>query len=96
MPEDLNHWLTRLSAEEVAAPAQLEGDVLASVAARRAELQGSSRLAPYRAASVGLALALGVTAGSMAAVETAVKPRPLSTFSAQLHLAPSTLLEGRG
>jgi hypothetical protein len=41
-------------------------------------------------------MALGVAAGSMAAAQAASEPQHLSTFSSDAHLAPSTLLEGRG
>jgi hypothetical protein len=51
-------------------------------------------LAPVRAASVGLALAVGVTAGGMAAATTLAEPHRFDTFSSSAHLAPSTLLEG--
>ena len=51
-------------------------------------------LAPIRVASVGVALAIGITTGGMAAATTPSQPRQVSPFSAVAHLAPSTLLEG--
>lgn len=71
----------------------LEARVLDGIARRREEARANARLAPLRVASVGMAMALGVTAGGMAAATTMMQPRQLSTFSADAHLAPSTLLE---
>jgi hypothetical protein len=51
-------------------------------------------LAPVRVASLGLALAMGVTAGGAAATAALLNPQPLSVFSSAAHLAPSNLLEG--
>ena len=51
-------------------------------------------LAPIRVASVGVALAIGITTGGMAAATTSSQTRQVSPFSAVAHLAPSTLLEG--
>jgi hypothetical protein len=72
----------------------LEARVLNSIARRREEERANARLAPLRVASVSMAMALGVTAGGMAAATTLTQPPQLSTFSADAHLAPSTLLEG--
>jgi hypothetical protein len=96
MSNDLDAWLARLAADGGAAPAGLEAAVLESIAGRREDLLRSRRLAPYRTATVGLAMALGVTAGGMTAARATLEPQHLSSFSAEAHLAPSTLLEGRG
>jgi hypothetical protein len=74
--------------------AGLEARVLNGIARRREAARANARLAPLRVASVGIAMALGVTAGGMAAATTVTQPRQVSTFSPGAHLAPSTLLEG--
>ncbi|WP_243625951.1 hypothetical protein [Phenylobacterium hankyongense] len=74
--------------------AGFEEAVLRGVARRREELRTTSALAPIRIASVGLALAIGVTAGGVGAATTFAQSRQVSPFSAAAHLAPSTLLEG--
>lgn len=74
----------------------LELKVSQGVARRHADLKTGEALAPVRVASVGLALAMGVTAGGLAAAGTVATPQQLSTFSVSAHLAPSTLLEGEG
>ena len=72
----------------------LEWDVARGIARRRADLKTGAALVPIRVASVGLALAMGVTAGGLAAASTVSAPQQFSTFSVSAHLAPSTLLEG--
>ncbi|WP_293356482.1 hypothetical protein [Phenylobacterium sp.] len=59
-------------------------------------MSASRALIPFRAASVGLAMAVGVAAGGIAAATTLTEPHRFDTFSTGAHLAPSTLLEGRG
>lgn len=97
----MTEQLDRLLSQLAAAPTDrnLDGLDLAvahSIARRRAELQTSRALTPVRVASVGLALAIGVSAGSMVAASAATAPRQSSIFSTAAHLAPSTLLEGAG
>jgi len=97
MANDLDHMLARLAQQ--APDASLDGfedGVLAGLARRRDELRASRALTPIRAASVGLALMVGVAAGGMAAATTLTQPHRFDTFSTGAHLAPSTLLEGRG
>ncbi|MBL8772395.1 MAG: hypothetical protein JNK30_13520 [Phenylobacterium sp.] len=97
MANDLDHMLARLA--QLTPAASLDGfeeGVLAGLARRREEARASRALTPIRAASVGMALALGVTAGGMAAATTLSEPHRFDTFSTGAHLAPSTLLEGRG
>lgn len=72
----------------------LEGDISRDIARRRADLKTGAALAPVRVASVGLALAMGVTAGGLAAAGAVSTPQQFGTFSVSAHLAPSTLLEG--
>ena len=72
----------------------LDRRVLDGIVRSREEARANARLAPLRVASVGLAMAVGVTAGGIAAATTVTEPRQLSAFSAAAHLAPSTLLEG--
>lgn len=71
-----------------------EGEIGRSIAQRRREMKEVVRLAPVRVASIGLALAMGITAGGAAATATLLRPQPLSVFSTSAHLAPSNLLEG--
>lgn len=72
----------------------LELEVSRGISRRRADLKTSAALAPVRFASIGLALAMGVTVGGLAAAGTISTPQQFSTFSVSAHLAPSTLLEG--
>jgi hypothetical protein len=97
MADDLDHLLTLLARNtpDVALDG-FEGDVLRELSRRREALRASTALAPARAASVGLALALGVAAGGMAAVTTVRETHRFDTFSSHAHLAPSTLLGGDG
>ena len=73
----------------------LEAEIGRSIALRRRDAKAAKLLAPVRIASVGLALAMGVTAGGATAMATFLRPQPLSVFSSSAHLAPSDLLEGR-
>ena len=72
----------------------LEQAVVRSVAQQREDIRATNALAPIRVASIGVALAIGVTTGGVAAATSVSQPRQLSPFSAAAHLAPSTLLEG--
>ncbi|MDB5455797.1 MAG: hypothetical protein JWP92_1382 [Caulobacter sp.] len=72
----------------------LELEIARGIARRRADLKAGAALAPVRVASIGLALAMGVTAGGLVAASTVSTPQQFSTFSVSAHLAPSTLLEG--
>jgi hypothetical protein len=71
-----------------------EAEIGRSIVRRRRDMKDAALLAPVRVASVGLALAMGVTAGGAAATASLLKPQPLSVFSSTAHLAPSNLLEG--
>jgi len=95
MTNDLDRMLARLAQDGGAAPLDgFETAVLDGLAQRRESLRSAKALAPVRAASVGLALVVGVAAGGMAAATTISEPRRLDTFSSAAHLAPSTLLAG--
>jgi hypothetical protein len=73
---------------------ELEAELGRSIALRRREARAVSLMAPVRFASIGLALAMGVTAGAAAATATVIASHPYSAFSSGAHLAPSSLLEG--
>jgi hypothetical protein len=94
MAQDLDQLLAGLAQAEPDRPLRgLEAHVLRGIARRREETRANATLAPLRVASVGIAVAIGVTAGGMVAARTAVEPRQLNTFSTDAQLAPSTLLE---
>jgi hypothetical protein len=95
MSNDLDELLARLA--RVTPEASLDGledAVLSGVARRRESARAANALAPVRAASVGVALAVGMAAGGMAGTLTATERHRLDTFSSAAHLAPSTLLAG--
>lgn len=95
MQDDMDHLMARLAA--VGGERSLDGfeqAVLRGVAKQREDIRATRALAPVRVASIGMALAIGVTAGGVAAATSISQPRQLSPFSAAAHLAPSTLLEG--
>lgn len=97
---DMNERLDELVAHLATGPLDrsldgLEAEVSRSIATRRRDARTAAALAPVRVASIGLALAMGVTVGSAVAAGAAVTMHPYGTFSAAAHLAPSTLLEGR-
>lgn len=96
MSDNLDQLLGRLSAAQVSMPEGLDQAVLATIAIRREDSRRARTLGPVRVVSVGIALAIGVTAGGIAAVTADAEPQQLSTFSSGAHLAPSTLLEGHG
>ncbi len=95
MRDDLDHLMSRLT--DGRPERSLDGFehvVLQGVAKRREEIQAARALTPVRVASIGVALAIGVTTGGMAAASTLMQPPQVSPFSTVAHLAPSTLLEG--
>ncbi|HQR88588.1 MAG: hypothetical protein B7Y81_16880 [Caulobacter sp. 32-67-35] len=96
MSERLDELVARLAASPTDRSLDgLDGEVGRSIAHRRREVRTLAALAPVRVASVGLALAMGVTAGGAVAASALVGPHPYGTFSVAANLAPSTLLEGR-
>jgi hypothetical protein len=97
MTRHLDDWIAALAA----APAdrrldRLEAQIGDDIAARRRDARTVKALAPLRIATVGLALAMGVTAGGAAAIAAIRAPQPAGPFAAATQLAPSTLLEGVG
>jgi hypothetical protein len=73
----------------------LEAEVGRRIRVSRREAQTTTLLASVRIASIGLALAMGITVGGMTAAGAMAGPRAPGVFSAAAELAPSTLLEGR-
>lgn len=73
----------------------LDVEIARSIRLRRRDTQAASALGSVRLASIGLALAMGATIGGVAASAAITTPQAYGTFSADAHLAPSTLLEGR-
>ena len=95
MRDDLDQLMTQVAVDRNARSLDgLEEAVLNGVRQRREDISATRAITPIRLASVGLALAIGVTAGGMAAATTLLEPRQLSPFSTEAHLAPSTLLDG--
>ena len=95
MRDEIDHLLAQFAS---AGPERsLEGfeqAVLSGISHLREDARTAKALAPARVASVGVALAIGITTGGIAAATTVSQPRQVSPFSAAAHLAPSTLLEG--
>ncbi len=96
MSERLDDLLGRLAAAPIDRRLDgLEADVGRAIRRRRADARTRTSLAPVRIASIGLALAMGITAGGVTAAVAMAQPRPAGAFSGAADLAPSTLLEGR-
>lgn len=96
MSERLDELVARLAAAAPDRPlGALEREVGRSITLRRRELAANAALAPVRIASIGLALAMGVTAGGAVAVAGIQAPKTYGPFSSAAYLAPSTLLESR-
>ena len=95
MSERLDQLLAQLAAAPTdRALAHLDAQVRRRVAGQIVEARTAAALAPVRVASIGLALAIGVTAGSVTAAFTPAAPRSSNVFMAAADLAPSTLLDG--
>ncbi len=94
MSDRLDLLIARLAA---ASPeASLEGfehEVARGIQRLRATSRIVSALAPVRLASIGLALAIGATAGGAAADASIARARSSDLLSRAMDLAPSTLLE---
>ena len=73
----------------------LEADIGRRIRVNRHEAKAATILAPVRFASIGLALAMGLTAGGVTGAAAITGPRSPGLFSVGADLAPSTLLEGR-
>ena len=94
MDERLDQLFERLAA----APADrsldfLDFEVGRDIRRRRTEARAASALVPVRFASIGLALAMGVTVGGVIAATAIVAPHQPGAFAMAANLAPSTLLE---
>lgn len=96
----MSECLDRLMADLAATPADaridsMEAEVFRRIVALREEARVLAELLPVRVASIALAMAMGVTAGSALASSAMVTPRHYAVFSSAGHFAPSTLLEGQ-
>lgn len=95
MSDRLDELVDRLAGAPIDRPLDgLEAEIGRSIGRHRREARASAALAPARFAGVGIALAMGVTAGGAAAMATVMSAQPLSVFSSSADLAPSNLLEG--
>lgn len=95
MSDRLDELMFQLSAEPSDHPLDgLEAQVVGMMTRQRAARRTDAALAAVRFASIGLALAMGVTVGGAIAVASRAEPRPFNAFAVAGHLAPSTLLEG--
>jgi len=94
MTNDLDRWAANLAVAPSDRPLdRLEAEIGRDIAQRRRDARVLKALTPVRLGAVGLALAMGVTAGSAAAMAAMRMPHPSGVF-AVAQLAPSTLLEG--
>lgn len=95
MTGDLDVWLTDLAAAPTdRSLAGLEAEIGREVAGRRRDARTLTALTPVRLAALSIALAMGVTAGGVAAMAAIRAPFPAGAFAAGAQFAPSTLLEG--
>ena len=95
MSERLDDLVARLAAKPVDRPLDdLEAEIGRRILIRRRDARAAAALAPVRVALIGLALAMGVTAGGAVAAAAITGPHAYGTFSSLAHLAPSTLLDG--
>ncbi|MDB5459466.1 MAG: hypothetical protein JWO72_1207 [Caulobacteraceae bacterium] len=93
MTDRLDHLVTRLAAAPTdRALDDFGAEVSRAIARRRMQAHAALALAPVGVASIVVALAMGVTVGSMTAA--AAPSAGSNTFSIAADLAPSTLLEG--
>jgi hypothetical protein len=72
----------------------LEAEVEHGIYVKQHQQIASAALATLRVAAIGVALAMGVTAGGATAARAIFYAHPSATFSGSAHLAPSNLLEG--
>lgn len=91
--------LDQLMAGLAAAPTDraldgFDAEVASGIARHRAEAKAAASLGPAQLASLGLALAIGVAAGSVAAASAAPPANQFNSFAINPQLAPSTLLDG--
>jgi hypothetical protein len=94
MDQRLDHLVDRLAAAPTDRSLDhFEAELARGVAARRAGQSTAAAMAPVRAASIALTLAIGLAAGAVTAAAIA-KPRPQGLFAVSAELAPSALLDG--
>jgi hypothetical protein len=97
MTRDLDDWMAALAAAPTdRSLASLETAVGSEIAARRHQARTLRALAPVQVATIGVALAMGLTAGGAVAITSIRTPPPAGAFAAATQLAPSTLLDGAG
>lgn len=72
----------------------LDIEVGRAIAKQRLEARTASALGPIRFASIGLALAMGVTVGGFTAANALTAAHRPGDFQMAADLAPSSLLEG--
>ena len=95
MSDRLDHMVARLAATPPDLPLDgFEDEVIRGIARWRAEARIAAALGPVRVASIGLALAIGVSVGGVTATGSIAAARSPGLFSPAAALAPSTLLEG--
>jgi hypothetical protein len=92
MTDRLDQLVARLASRATDRPLDSFGaEILESVAQRRTQARAAIALAPVGAASIAMALALGVTVGSVTA--GSAHATRSNTFALTADLAPSTLLD---
>ncbi|HKR88007.1 MAG TPA: hypothetical protein VJS38_07510 [Phenylobacterium sp.] len=97
MTRDLDDWIAELAAAPVdRSLVGLEASVGRAITAKTREARTLKALGPVRLATLGLALAMGVTAGGAVATAAIGTATPAGAFAAGARLAPSTLLDGAG
>ena len=95
MSERLDQLVERLNASPTDRSLEhFEADVVRGVVRWQAQARATRAMAPVRVASIGLALAMGVTAGGVTAAASITAPRNAGGFLMAADLAPSTLIEG--
>ena len=95
MSERLDHLVERLGALPTDRSLEhFDAGVDRGIARWQAQTRTAKALAPVRVASIGLALAMGVTVGGVTAAASITAPRNAGGFPLAADLAPSTLLEG--
>lgn len=72
----------------------LEAEIARAIGLHQREVRNAAALTPVRIASIGLALAMGVTVGGVAAAAAVAHPHPAVGATSAIRFAPSNLLEG--
>lgn len=95
MSDQLDDQLRDLKAAPRPGLAGLEGAVWARIEGARENRRLSGALVPVRTACVVAALGIGLAGGSFADGAANHTPPEISAFAVDVHLAPSTLLDGQ-